>query len=141
MGLPNASTSKSYLIIALPLSLSLSFLQPSCKIPSHVSGEQETFNKTSLIEFGSREPCGFAHAAAAVCSPSDRPGFFTRIEFVERFYSQTPDRHSEGFHVSRPHKNRPYCAFYILASGPEVARHEVPRTARVTTEGRMVQSN
>lgn len=121
MGLPNASTSKSHLIIALPPSP-----QPSFQIPFDVSWEQETFNKTSLIEFVGRELCGLAHAVAAVCPSSQRPAS------SKGFYSVKPNCCSEGFYVSRPDKNRPYCAAHFLARGPEVAKNEV---ARGTTDG------
>lgn len=118
-------------------SLSLSFLQPSCQIPFHVSGEQETFNKTSLIEFAGRALCGLARAVAAVCLSSEK---LSDIQFLRGFYSLRPNWCFEDFYASRPDKNRPYCASNALASGPEVAKkNEVSRTARGSTESWIVK--
>lgn len=113
MGLQNASASKSHLIIALPPSLSPSS-SPQCQIPFHVSGEQETFNKTSLIEFSGKELC-----VLALCLSSLKDFFFCETQFVKRFYSPRPNWCFGVFYVSRPDKNWPHCAFYALASSPK----------------------
>lgn len=45
----------------------------------------------------------------------------------------------QSFYESRPDKNRPYCAVYVLASGPEVAENEVSGSAGGSAECWIVQ--
>lgn len=107
-------------------SLSLFFLQPSCQIPFRVSGEQETFNKTSLIEFQRKWAAWPRLCSRSLLLAIKGAPLLSETCFVKKaFFSQAK-------HPIVP-----------LASGfgPEAAKSEASRSAEGSRESLRVKSD